>query len=287
MNTFSEARVCHPLGLGLTLSVLLALIPHLLTLPLLLNAFVMVVLGWYGLHSYKGVKLPNRLLKLVFFITAILLIFTIFGFRFTQHLSITLLAIMLSLKIFEIKDQLDRRNTFIVIYLCLFLIGSHFLNNQSIFMIIYNSLALILLIGLLVAYNRLPQPIYSLRETLHKAGPILIQAIPLAIIFFLFFPRISEPLWSLPDDNLTSYTGLSDSMFPGQITKLADNDAVAFRVVFHNNIPGNQNLYWRGPVITKTDGYVWSRYSDQDKRKLARDRCHNMLHRYSCSRSRL
>jgi len=267
VNKYSEKKIHHPIGLLLTVSVSLALTPHLIKLPLIFSAFVALVLGWYGLHSYKGMRLPNRLLKLLFFITAIILIFTTFGLRFTQHLSITLLAIMLSMKTFEIKDQLDRRNIFIVIFLGLFLTGSHFLNNQSIFMITYNSLVLILFIGLLTAYNRLPQKAFSIREILSTSGPILLQAIPLAIILFIFFPRISEPLWSLPDGNPGSQTGLSDTMFPGQITNLTDNNEVAFRVIFQNNVPDKLELYWRGPVISKTDGFLWSRHPAQNRKK--------------------
>ena len=268
-NSDSHSGIRHPLGLILTLAVVLALIPQLLKLPLIFSAFVAIVLGWYGMHSFKGIRLPGSVLKFLFFFTAIALVFTSLGLRFTQHFSITLLTIMLSMKMFEIKDQLDRRNIFIVIFLGLFLSGSHFLNSQSILMILYNSMVMIIFIGLLAAYNRLPQHPFSVREILSTAGPVMLQAIPLAVVLFVFFPRISEPLWGLPVDTQISRTGLTDSMFPGQITVLVDNNEVAFRVVFHGNVPDNQNLYWRGPVISKTDGFLWTRHAQQNRKKRA------------------
>lgn len=205
-------------------------------------------------------------MRLIFFISALVLIFSHFGAHFSQQLSVTLLVIMLSLKLFEIKDVLDRRNISLIIYLCFFLIGSHFLFSQSIFMMVYNLVLLLSLITLLAAYNRRPQSILPFKILIRSPLAIFSQAIPLAIIFFIFFPRISEPLWSLPDDNASSRTGLSDTMYPGRITQLSDNNSVAFRVVFHDKIPSNQNLYWRGPVMSKTDGYLWSGYEDKENK---------------------
>jgi len=268
MNTVTNNNQHGWMGFALALCLLLSLLPHLLKLPIIFTGYILLLVLWFTLHSFKGYKLPNKFIRLIFFVSALVLIFFNFGIDFSQSMSVTLLVLMLCLKLFEIKNVMDRRNIFLIIYLCLFLIGSHFLSSQSIFMMIYNIVLLLSLSILLAAYNRQPQKLLPLKTLIRPPVAILIQAIPLTIIFFVFFPRISEPLWSLPDANASSRTGLSDTMYPGRITELSDDNSVVFRVLFHGNVPSSQNLYWRGPVMSKTDGYTWSGYANQnDKRK--------------------
>ena len=75
----------------------------------------------------------------------------------------------------------------------------------------------------------------------------------------------------MPDANASSRTGLSDTMYPGRITELSDDNSVVFRVLFHGQVPSSQNLYWRGPVMSKTDGYTWSRYANQSSKRKTND----------------
>jgi transglutaminase-like putative cysteine protease len=86
---------------------------------------------------------------------------------------------------------------------------------------------------------------------------MLLQAAPIAAVLFVLFPRISGPLWGLPEDAHTGRTGLSDTMAPGQISKLAQDDEVAFRVQFADRVPEPDRLYWRGPTLGHFDGRTW------------------------------
>jgi len=271
MNTVANNNQHGWMGFALALCLLFSLLPHLLKLPIIFTGYILLLVLWFTLHSFKAYKLPNKFIRLIFFVSALVLIFFKFGIEFSQNMSVTLLVLMLCLKLFEIKSVLDRRNVFLIIYLCFFLIGSHFLSSQSIFMMIYNIVLLLSLCILLAAYNRQPQRLLPLKVLIRPPIAILIQAIPLTIIFFVFFPRISEPLWSLPDANASSRTGLSDTMYPGRITELSDDNSVVFRVLFHGQVPSSQNLYWRGPVMSKTDGYTWSRYANQSSKRKTND----------------
>ena len=58
------------------------------------------------------------------------------------------------------------------------------------------------------------------RRSLRYAGRILAQALPLALVFWLLFPRFAGPLWHIPDDSQSAASGLSDTMSPGDITQL-------------------------------------------------------------------
>jgi transglutaminase-like putative cysteine protease len=97
----------------------------------------------------------------------------------------------------------------------------------------------------------------ALRANLKTAGVLLAQAAPVMLILFFLFPRVQGPLWGLPQDAYSGVTGLSDSMSPGQISRLSQSDAIAFRVKFKNAVPARRQLYWRGPVFWNFDGRTW------------------------------
>lgn len=50
-------------------------------------------------------------------------------------------------------------------------------------------------------------------------------------------------------------TGLSDTMSPGSISRLAQSADIAFRARFSTTPPAKQKLYWRGPVMEQFDGH--------------------------------
>jgi transglutaminase-like putative cysteine protease len=81
------------------------------------------------------------------------------------------------------------------------------------------------------------------------------------LALFVFFPRITGPIWGLPKDAYSGVTGLSDSMRPGVISQLAQSEIPAFRVKFSGYVPPPQQRYWRGPVLWHTDGQSWSTHS--------------------------
>jgi transglutaminase-like putative cysteine protease len=70
-------------------------------------------------------------------------------------------------------------------------------------------------------------------------------------------PRIPGPLWGLTKEQRGGITGLSDTMSPGEISDLITSNDVAFRVNFDTEIPAQQKLYWRGPVMVKFNGRTW------------------------------
>lgn len=92
---------------------------------------------------------------------------------------------------------------------------------------------------------------------------MLLQALPLMLIMFVLFPRISGPLWSLPKDKTSAIIGLNDQMNIGEITQIAGSEEVAFRVKFNSPPPSAKDLYWRGPVLWYTNGRRWQSVQDQ------------------------
>ncbi|HWW79332.1 MAG TPA: DUF3488 and transglutaminase-like domain-containing protein [Steroidobacteraceae bacterium] len=96
------------------------------------------------------------------------------------------------------------------------------------------------------------------RAAVLLAGRALLYALPLALVLFVFFPRLPGAFWALPRSEGAT-TGLSDSMSPGSISQLISSYEIAFRVKFDGPPPPPQERYWRGPVLHDFDGYTWKR----------------------------
>jgi transglutaminase-like putative cysteine protease len=77
-------------------------------------------------------------------------------------------------------------------------------------------------------------------------------------VLFLLFPRIQGPLWGMPADGMSSRSGMSDKMSPGNISNLALSEEIVFRALFTAEPPPKPALYWRGPVLGTFDGRIWS-----------------------------
>ena len=103
---------------------------------------------------------------------------------------------------------------------------------------------------------------------LRSAG-LLLQALPLALLLFLLFPRLPGPFWGI-DAGTSARTGLDDEMTPGDVSDLSVSGAVAFRVRFRTALPRPGDRYWRGPVLHEFDGRSWRRPQGQ---AFPRSRC--------------
>ncbi len=168
--------------------------------------------------------------------------------------SVAFLFILVGIKFLESRT---RRDGTLLVCLASFLLITPFLSSQSPFAALMAVPAMLLLGGTLDALNRGAAPAPPWRRTLLRIGAMLLQGLPLAAMLFLMFPRLSAPLWGLPQD-YAAQSGLSDTMAPGMISELSLSDAVAFRVDFDGPVPPASQRYWRGPVLTRFDGRVWS-----------------------------
>lgn len=241
-------------NLWLLAGLALAFTPHFFRLSLLIMLPSAILLCWRLLFELRYLTLPPRTLRWVLTFIGIAATYVSFNTLIGRQAGVGLLVIMLCLKLMEMNSQ---RDVGVVIGLGFFLVITVFLFDQSIFMGVYMLLVVTLLITALVAFSRNQSPIPQ-RENLKKASVILAQAVPLMLLLFFLFPRIPGPLWNLPTDGGGAGTGLSDSMSPGNISQLSDNDSVAFRVQFDGALPAQQNQYWRGPVFTQFDGRTWA-----------------------------
>jgi protein-glutamine gamma-glutamyltransferase len=171
-----------------------------------------------------------------------------------QNAGTALFVSMLVLKLMELRRKSDIR---LVATLIGFLVVVEFLFDQSPWLVLYLAAVVLGGITLLVDLNGgLGEA--RRRGALAVAVRLSLQALPLTLILFLLFPRLSAPLWSLGLDPSKATTGISDSLEPGAISELVLNGELAFRARFDGTPPAADQLYWRGPVLWETDGRRWS-----------------------------
>lgn len=180
-----------------------------------------------------------------------------------------LLVAAAGLKALELHRARDENILLLLIYL---LIGANFLFDQRLLVAGYLTLVCLAALvlqqrALLVRYRQeaAPAPAHAARAGAAAfAGlPVLLgQALPLALVLFLLFPRIG-PLWGVPQDG-QALTGFSERMQPGSISELARSDAPALRVQFLDPPPPPTQRYWRGLTLWDFDGRSWSGQSEAD-----------------------
>ena len=166
-----------------------------------------------------------------------------------------LLSLIAGLKLLETRT---RRDIYVIAMIIYFLSLAALLQGESFWLLSYLIGVCWLTTSTLLRLTS-SAAAGSWRDSVRYAGRLLAQALPLAIAFWLFFPRFGGPLWQLPDDGGGATSGLSDSMSPGDITDLAQSDEVAFRVRFATAAPPPEERYWRGPVLHDFDGHAWRR----------------------------
>lgn len=240
--------------LWLTAAMGFVIAPHVERLPIWVSMVCLGVAVWRGMIAWHGWKMPHWLFVGGIAIATAAGTWLSYSRLYGRDASSTLLILMLCLKLLEMRT---RRDALLTIFLGFFLVFTNFLYSQTVLMGLYMLICVWIFMATLVGFNRVGTQA-TFRERLVPAGRILLQAVPLMLVVFILFPRVSTPLWRLPQDSTTGRTGLSDSVSPGDLNKLIRSEQVAFRADFKGPIPKNDRLYWRGPVMTDFDGRTWT-----------------------------
>ncbi len=247
----------HPSALYLTLLALaMTLLPHTGFQPLWISALAYALIGWRALVEWRGWRLPPLSLRLALYAATLTGILLSFHALHGREAGTAFLLGMLALKLLETRT---RRDLVVVIFIGYFGVITTFLFSETLPVALWMVAATVTLTAALIATHQLPTQGRQRagRPQLATAGALLLQALPLMLILFLLFPRHTGPLWGLPEVRTAAVTGLSDTMQPGSINQLVFSDAVAFRADFADAPPPAGQLYWRGPVLTHTDGRSW------------------------------
>lgn len=235
----------------LTAIALIAL-PHINNVPAPIFGFFSLLLSWRFLTIWQAHWAPNRTLVFLITLSAIVLLVsqhqTIVGREAGSSVALTALG----LKLMEIRQN---RDLYVISFFSFVVAASLLLFEQSILMALYIFVVCTVLLSALISINNLQPQTWSAIKT---SALIIVQALPLAAVVFVLFPRMNAPRWMIFDEPNRATTGLGESMEPGSISQLGFSDELVFRVKFTGPPPPMGQRYWRGPVLSYTDGKRWS-----------------------------
>lgn len=232
---------------------LLALAPHVPDLHIWIVLLVLVAVAVRLTIELRQWQLPPKLVRIAIAVAAMLGVLATYRTLNGLEAGTALLALMGAMKLFETQN---RRDLTVLVFVAYMLLFAGFLYNQSLLRLPWMLVTAWLLTATLMRLHQTCA--MSVREALGMTGKMVLQALPLAILLFLFFPRLPGQFWSVPARGGAT-TGIDEEMSPGDISELSQSSAIAFRVRFQGELPPPGERYWRGPVMHQFDGRTWRR----------------------------
>jgi transglutaminase-like putative cysteine protease len=229
--------------------------PHADHLPAWISGLCALAMLWRAMITFRGTRMPPVYMLLPIALGAMFGIFKTYNTLLGREAGVAMLVILLTFKMLEMHAK---RDLFVVTFLCFFLQLTTFFYAQGIGSALLMVVAIITILTAQLSFQYTGQR-PPLLGRLRLGATILALATPLALALFVFFPRIQGPLWGMPTDAAGGRTGMSDSMSPGNLSSLAQSEETAFRVKFIDPAPPQNQMYWRGIVLSVFDGRTWNR----------------------------
>ena len=199
-------------------------------------------------------RLPSTEIKVLLFGMGIGAIALTYGSVLGIEPGLSILLLLVSLKLLETNNVRDFQVTTLLGY---FLALCDLFFSQDLLLWLYVAVAFVVLTTALIRFHSGPRGIGYGRAT-RLAGAMFLQALPLVVILFLFFPRTSGGFRFQFSQSLLNSTGMSNSLSPGSISGAALSEAVAFRAEFPDGqTPSMAAMYWRAMVLWKGDDMNW------------------------------
>ena len=217
-------------------------------------ATALLLIAWRLATERSGLRLPGTVARALLALGVVAVVLWRFHTLNGLAAGTAMLMLMSALKLLETRA---RRDQFVMVGAGLFLLLAACLDRQSLVRVPLYALQVWLCCSALAVVASAG---CEGRAALRLAGRSLLLALPLAVLLFLFFPRLQGAFWAIPRGG-EALTGLSDTMSPGSIVKLVASYDPAFRVQFAGRAPPAEELYWRGPVLHDFDGHTWRRAS--------------------------
>lgn len=214
----------------------------------------LIAVAWRARSGSAPPKAPSSVVRILMVLVLTGAALVSFHSHGSLGAAATLLVVMAAMKLSETTRL---RDWLIIISAALFLLLAACLDAQSLWRLPLYALELWLLCSSLYALGA-GTPAPPLRTVLKSAARAMSAALPLAVLLFLFFPRLAGSVWGLPQQT-EALTGLGDELSPGRITRLVQSDEPALRVRFDAELPPAIERYWRGPVLHDFDGFTWRR----------------------------
>jgi transglutaminase-like putative cysteine protease len=231
----------------------LVIIPHLGHLPLWIVGLWLGCAAWRIQILRMRTGYPNAWVKGGLMLGTAVGVFVSRGSLVGLDAGVVLLVAAFILKLLEMRT---RRDALVVIFLGFFVVVSAYLFDDSMLAALFSLLPVTALLAALIGLQQSSVAVQP-GATVRLAAGLLLQAVPVMLLLFIFFPRMG-PLWSLPQPSERAVSGLAESMAPADIAELSRSSALAFRASFEGQVPSRDQLYWRALTFERFDGRRWS-----------------------------
>jgi protein-glutamine gamma-glutamyltransferase len=224
-------------------------------LPVWIIIFSLILILWR--LAFEELDLPKVKTRWTTLIGLLLFIFTYVQYRtiWGQVESATILAGLISISILNYETERDHR----ILILLGFILSA--MKPMFVIDLVWAIPSFICLVGLWISL--LPNVI------VHKwkyFGRISLYSLPLLVILFLLFPRIVI-FQTNRSSAAISTSGFSEDLNPGRFSSLVQSDKAAFyaefkgEVLLSDDLLANKDLYWRGGILSESNGFEWKRRS--------------------------
>ena len=233
---------------------LLTLVPHVLQFPYWLSVTVVIAMVLRGIIEVYRLPLPSTTFCGILAVILLGVIYLQYGHIVGREAGTAFTAGLLAIKFYELRRP---RDVSLIIFSSFFVVMSALLYSQVLELFIYCLIMMWVLTALLVRVHAGDLAHDRLLLMLGQSGLIFLQALPLALFLFFFFPRFPGPLGFQLDEPTI---GLTDTVSPGSIAKLSQNDSEAMYVQFlSGNIPPNtDSMYWRALTLWNYQNGSWT-----------------------------
>jgi transglutaminase-like putative cysteine protease len=231
-----------------------AVAPHVPFLPGWISLLIAAAVAWRWAAERRAWPLPPRWLRVLVAIAATLAVLGTYRTLNGIEAGTAFLVLLAGVKLLETRGS---RDLTVIVFIAYFLLYSALLRDQRLPQLPYLLAGGVFLTAALMRVHA-GSAGDSARDVLTRTGALLLQALPLALLLFVLFPRLPGPFWGIGTGE-SARTGLGDEMTPGDISDLSVSGEVAFRVRFAGELPSPAQRYWRGPVLHEFDGRSWRR----------------------------
>ncbi len=243
-----RARMTKNIISSVLLVMLFCYIPHLFSNPWWLSSIIMGIIVYRLISNHYAHPLPNGWVRFFLIIFCLFLLFWHYRLVQSSAFYIGFLLLFAALKSLEAHTNRDFR----VLILCnIYVILTSLLLHQELWIFLYVILAAFASLAVMV---KLAAPEMTFKPNGRRLIKHFFLAVPLSLLLFYLFPRLSHPLWRVPALSQTK-TGFNEEMAITNLSEIFDNDSTAMRVVFNRKfLP---TLYWRGLVLSAYNGLSW------------------------------
>lgn len=240
--------------LWLLVSILMVIVPFSNIVPIWLFLLAMLAVGWRLMVHYGRWRFPHWGVRLALLL---LVLAGLLAELRSSSVMVVTVSLLIAAFLLKLTEMYRRRDALVILYVALLLIVCSFLFYQSIPLAVYGVFSLIVVTACLNTVYRSQQN-NDIWRPLKRSAVLYLQALPMMVILFLIFPRIG-PLWQVDMNSGQAFTGLSDAMSPGDVSRLTRSADIAFRASFSGPLPPEPQRYWRGLTYDQFDGRRWSR----------------------------